>query len=570
MRTISSLSLIVFFVALLCIPVTANAQCKKNGYCKITDVNGKVSEGKNRKGLKTGEWKTVTANGVLLEIMNYKDGKRHGAYQLYHKNGIAYYSGFFKDDAQDSIWIERTIKGDTVKISTLKNDTLNGYFCHYESLGKKVTEGFYDRGKKEGVWVTTITGTWSLRIDSMSYYNDELNGVYRKYDKGLLLKETHYKNGKREGTEIIYHSKSNKVASIGYYKDGIRDSVMLSYFEDGRKSRVAWYKNDKHVLYDSIWSRSGMEVMLEKVFLYNDADIRKYSEEYDSRGRLSNKQYFGSDGVIDSSLRFHPNGKVSERQQYDQNAAVDYRRTTTYYQSFYTINGKLLKYGKVLMNSREGIWVWVDSTGKKTKEIMYSNGTANGSYKSYYLNGKVKVLGFCRDGYLRDSIQVYSAGGTLLKKGTPAYKQVFDKQMLEEKDVRYLDPDAHAAFETDEIDVPTVEVMEAEAPQDGVFTFAEVMPKFSGDSLQSYLKHNLIYPPLEKEQGKDGTVYIKFTIEKDGTISNVLAVKEVPGAPGLTNEAIRVISKMPRWTPGLMNGRPVRVEMTMPIRFKLE
>lgn len=569
MRTISLISPVVFFVALLCIPVSTGAQCKKNGKCKITDVNGNVSEGKNRKGLKTGEWKTVTAGGVLLEIMNYKDGKRHGAYQLYHKNGIAYYSGFFKDNQQDSIWIERTIRGDTVKISTLKNDTLHGYFRHYESLGKKITEGFYERGKKEGVWVTTITRTWSFSIDSMWYHNDQLHGVWKKYDKGFLLRETHYKNGMREGPEITYHSKNNTLASITYYKEGKRDSVMLLYFDDGRKSRATWYTNGKQVLYDSIWTQGVKETRLDKVILYGDPDVKTYREEYDAQGRLTIKQYFGDDGVIDSTLRFHPNGRVSERQQYDQNAVVDYRRTNTYHQSFYGVNGKLWKYGNVLMNSREGTWVWVDSTGKKTKEIVYSSGSANGAYRSYYLNGKVKVLGFCRDGYLRDSIQVYSAGGTLLKKGTPAYKQVFDKQMLEEKDVRYLDPDAPPEFETDAI-VETVEAMEVEAPQDEVFTFVEVMPKFPGDSLQSYLQHKLIYPSLEKELGKEGTVYIKFTIEKDGAISNVRVVKDVPGAPGLTKEAIRVFSAMPRWTPGLMNGRPVRVEMTMPVRFNLE
>jgi len=104
-----------------------------------------------------------------------------------------------------------------------------------------------------------------------------------------------------------------------------------------------------------------------------------------------------------------------------------------------------------------------------------------------------------------------------------------------------------------------------------IFTEAEVMPDFSGkDGFQAYLKKNVRYPFAEKDQGKQGTVYISFVVEKDGTIANVKAAKEVAGAPGFTKEAIRVISLMPKWTPGMMNGHPVRIEITQPVRFTLQ
>jgi len=102
------------------------------------------------------------------------------------------------------------------------------------------------------------------------------------------------------------------------------------------------------------------------------------------------------------------------------------------------------------------------------------------------------------------------------------------------------------------------------------FTFAEVMPEMPGAGFQAYLKNNIKYPQIEKEAGKMGTVYISFVVEKDGSISNVAPAKEVPGAPGLTKEAVRVISQMPKWTPGQMNGRPVRIQMTQPVRFVLQ
>ena len=125
--------------------------------------------------------------------------------------------------------------------------------------------------------------------------------------------------------------------------------------------------------------------------------------------------------------------------------------------------------------------------------------------------------------------------------------------------------------EGEEEEGPPVVDVAVEQVVEEIFTFAEVMPDFSGkDGFQAYLKKNVRYPFAEKDQGKQGTVYISFVVEKDGTIANVKAAKEVAGAPGFTKEAIRVISLMPKWTPGMMNGHPVRIEITQPVRFTLQ
>jgi protein TonB len=120
-----------------------------------------------------------------------------------------------------------------------------------------------------------------------------------------------------------------------------------------------------------------------------------------------------------------------------------------------------------------------------------------------------------------------------------------------------------------EVITPVVD-QAVEQTTEQVFTFAEVMPTFPGDAFQTYLKNNEKFPFAEKDQGKSGVVYISFVVEKDGSISTVKAVKEVPGAPGFTKEAIRVISQMPKWSPGMMNGHPVKIEITQPVRFVLQ
>ena len=108
--------------------------------------------------------------------------------------------------------------------------------------------------------------------------------------------------------------------------------------------------------------------------------------------------------------------------------------------------------------------------------------------------------------------------------------------------------------------------------ENGVYYFADVMPEFPGgqQAFYKYLVDSTRYPAIEKEAGKQGTVYISFVVQADGSLSNFVAAKDVPGAPGLTKEAIRVLSKMPNWTPGEVNGKPVAVHITQPIKFTLD
>jgi protein TonB len=170
-----------------------------------------------------------------------------------------------------------------------------------------------------------------------------------------------------------------------------------------------------------------------------------------------------------------------------------------------------------------------------------------------------------------DSIYAYDKNGKSLNKNPQEFSSIQQVIMANDSEIRsknYITIDGDEVAERyEEEDVPMVE----EAPAEEIFTFVEQQPEFPGgqDSLMSYLRRNIKYPQMEKEQNKQGTVYISFVIHKDGTISNVKALKEVAGAPGLTKEAIRVVNAMPIWTPGKMNGRPVNVQYTIPIRFVL-
>ena len=102
-----------------------------------------------------------------------------------------------------------------------------------------------------------------------------------------------------------------------------------------------------------------------------------------------------------------------------------------------------------------------------------------------------------------------------------------------------------------------------------VFDVVEQMPEYPGgmQALFEYLSQNLKYPEDAKEQKIEGRVIAIFVVETDGSISNVEVVK--PVFPSLDAEAVRVLSGMPKWKPGMQSGKVVRVKYTVPINFSL-
>lgn|SRR5574344_1063229 len=103
-----------------------------------------------------------------------------------------------------------------------------------------------------------------------------------------------------------------------------------------------------------------------------------------------------------------------------------------------------------------------------------------------------------------------------------------------------------------------------------IFVYVEQAPEFPGgkEALSNFLTQEVHYPLEALQKGIEGTVFLRFVVEKNGSISQVKVVKEVGG--GCTEEAIRVVEKMPRWKPGTQNGKPVRVQFTLPLKFQLK
>jgi periplasmic protein TonB len=145
------------------------------------------------------------------------------------------------------------------------------------------------------------------------------------------------------------------------------------------------------------------------------------------------------------------------------------------------------------------------------------------------------------------------------------------------------------------IEVPVIIKKEKEAPppppppppptedEREIFKVVEDAPTFPGceeivekperqqcaeTKLLEFIYSQITYPGIARENGIEGMVYVRFVVERNGSISNIEVVRDVGGGCG--DEAARVVKLMPKWNPGKQRGMPVRVMFTLPVKFDLK
>ena len=100
---------------------------------------------------------------------------------------------------------------------------------------------------------------------------------------------------------------------------------------------------------------------------------------------------------------------------------------------------------------------------------------------------------------------------------------------------------------------------------------AATAPSYPGGepAAEQYINTHVQYPETALNYNKEGTVQVRFTVDKNGNVSNVHEVGGKLGE-GLDDEAMRVVASMSGWTPAMQNGEPVASTVTLPITFKIE
>lgn len=118
---------------------------------------------------------------------------------------------------------------------------------------------------------------------------------------------------------------------------------------------------------------------------------------------------------------------------------------------------------------------------------------------------------------------------------------------------------------------PTTVTTQAEQPAapSETFTVVEEMPVFPGGekALMEFLYKNIVYPAEAKQKNLQGRVIVRFVVNYLGKVENIEVIRGVD--PLLDREAVRVISSLPDWKPGMQKGKPVNVYYTIPLTFAL-
>lgn len=149
----------------------------------------------------------------------------------------------------------------------------------------------------------------------------------------------------------------------------------------------------------------------------------------------------------------------------------------------------------------------------------------------------------------------------------PEIVEVPDEEIIEQEIEVNLDVEITEETVIEDI---IFEEAPAEETAEEIFTIVEDQPSFQGGGNAAFLKwvgQNLKYPAQAQRMGIEGKVYVQFVIERDGTVTDVKAIKGIGG--GADEEAVRVIQSAPKWSPGKQRGRAVRVRMILPISFQL-
>lgn len=325
---------------------------------------------------------------------------------------------------------------------------------------------------------------------------------------------------------------------------------------------------------------------------YQGSKGGKYVQKYDHMGRLLDDALFIGDS-IERGMRYQYENQEYWIYQYDCNGLIDKifmhvqldslgRKVSSYSVNKNTYHADSIVYNQHGQKIEEYTVPTVQdtmvlkyvytydslgrlSTVKNVKQwegykVVYEE---NGNYTEYHYkefnyNGKRKKYEnkfYYKDGNL---VKVVSEGITIRFSK-------FDKYGNWQKVVI----DMGGTYSSSRMLTRTIEYYAPEET-DTVYLSSEQLPEFIGGqkAMFQYISDNVIYPMSARQNGIQGRAVCQFVVNKSGDLVDFVVVKS-SGDSSLDQEAVRVLSSMPKWTPGRSNGKIVRVKYTVPVTFKI-
>jgi TonB family protein len=357
-----------------------------------------------------------------------------------------------------------------------------------------------------------------------------LHGAYRYSYQDETMSQGAYNQGQKDGAWEFGSAKSGLVIQ-SYFKKGIRDSVW-TYSQEGKTACVIYYDEGKVDSLHSFYDDGSLHAQLS----VDDNGTGSLNRYYET-GSLLQSASIDSFALNGDVKLFYPNGQLFQEVIY-----VDDRPHTTV--STQDSLGNAIDGGNLQDGTGEFLLYLMDeSEGPvKTELVTFRNGLKEGLYQNFDRSGKITTEGQYLENAKNGKWTFYAGEG--------------------EKESNYEDeePDSHFNKRSK---------ARLNYNRFSTFTIVEVMPSFPGgiDGLMAFLSANLVYPNEAKDGGAQGTTYVTFVVNEFGEVIDESILRSVHSS--IDKEALRVVSIMPPWVPGMQYGIPVKVQYNLPIRMTL-
>lgn len=544
------------------------------------------------------KWGKVTCryeDGSKSSRGRVEDSGRTGMWKFWDDQGHLHHTAEFFHDTLNGRYVEYNLDKDVVVLGQFERGLKDGVWRFYTDEGKMISENTFDNGKLNGRQ-TTWFANGDVR-EMLVCENDMIVSRKAWYPGGRIRAVETYKNGLNEGTWFTYPEPLNPADTFPVSSDEYVDGQLHGWhyaFLNGKKMEEIHYVNGEVDGYSTRWDEHGHVLCQEnftkgkrdgtcsyydchqvlRTISYKHGELHGVKCDYDRSGRLILATWYNT-GYRDSVKTYYSNGVVATRRVY----AIGSSGIESSAYTEWNENGVKLLYGRYLGEQKYGEWYTYYTDGKKKSLTTYVNGAIQGPYTRWYANGNRMVEFIVLEDGSRVSQVAWNENGKMLRPGGALYNELvesanpgetYSSSMLAQRPAidRRLAENRPSYFQNEVIENYETPLAEANA-ESNVYPASEALPQYPGGevAMQKFLDEHLVHP--RRLYNVQGTVYVSYIVERDGSISDIHAVQEVNGAPEFTEEALRVVNAFPTQSPGQIDGEPVRSRVVIPVQFNL-
>lgn len=493
-----------------------------------------------------GQYTSLSMEGDTLSSGNYHHNKKNGAWR-YFEHGKLKRSEYYDAQGHLSGWSYDYYADGVLNAKTLHTDSTHEYLWMYNHNGMISARGSYVNKMADGTFyaysnIDSIRSPTDTLPSTISEWKaGRLHGSEKKFVNGILKEEHHYYEGQFDGVQRWYTN--NVPYQESNYKRGRLHGPQRTFFKNGTIEFETVYDENSVTQKHQFDSASG-KIVSSYWFTENRPDSTFH---YAESGQL----------IYARKIVNETTGEYEERRYYENGMRKDSARSVGF-------------------SLRGEVHSWY-ANGNTKNIAHYDEHGLCGPYDAWSENGVHVVHAEVARRYDTIPELVWSDKGQRLQRGTVAYTKQLDLYL--HNGVRYNDSifRLHPFVVTAFVAMPGDHwISKAQAVQigsgDNVSTNKRVAPKFPGGDSAFYvwMKTNIRYPDLAREMGVQGSDWISFVVNTDSTISDVVLLHPVAGAPDLDVEALRVIRNMPKWSPAKKGGKPFKSTCVIEIRWVLK